>query len=73
MAKMLKVFFLLYFIQVAWGKCDEENCPNMGQLFSCGIVISGTGDNIKCAYMLKARNKYPIQEEACKGNFRGLV
>jgi len=63
----MKYIFKLYILKLAWGKCDPENCPDMGGAFSCGVIISGTGDNIKCGYLTSARNKYTVQQDTCKG------
>ena len=66
-----KEFFLLIFLfQRADAKCDNERCPPMegaqASIFSCGVVISGTGENTKCGYLIKPRDKFPVQEERCK-------
>ena len=35
-------------------------------IFSCGKIISGTGDNIKCGYLIKTRDKFVNQVERCR-------
>ena len=35
-------------------------------IFSCGKIISGTGDNIKCGYLVKTRDKFVNQVERCR-------
>ena len=35
-------------------------------VFSCGKIISGTGDNIKCGYLVKTRDKFVNQVERCR-------
>ena len=35
-------------------------------IFSCGKIISGEGDNIKCGYLVKTRDKWVNQVDRCR-------
>ena len=55
---------------LAYGQCNDQVCPDMGNDYTCGVVLRNItdGDNVyhKCGYMTRIVGKYSALSDKCK-------